>query len=366
MAAPLKDFFDRALVQRIGGMFAAVHPDFPRDRFEAEAADGLEAHELMGRGAHIAAALARALPDDRVRALAIVVASAGPPLGEPGSFGMAPFLYLPHTMFVAEHGLAHPEAAFDALAVLTTRFTAEFAIRPFLVAHDTLTRARLSVWAGDSDPHLRRLVSEGTRPRLPWATRVPALIADPSPNLPLLSRLRDDPSEYVRRSVANHLNDIGKDHPELLLRVATDWWADAPPERQALLRHALRDRVKKGDRAVISLLGAGGGTFAVQGELPTSARLGGALPVVVHVQNTGAEAARAVVDLLVEFPGRSAAGRRKVFKLKTVALAPGESVTLRKSISLADHTTREALPGPHRLSVQVDGERREIGAVAVA
>ena len=140
---------------------------------------------------------------------------------------------------------------------------------------------------------------------------------------------------------------------------------DAPPTRAALLRHALRDRVKKGDRAAIAVLGAGGGTFDVRADLPATAYVGGRLPVVVHVTNTGAAAARAVVDVAVTFPGKSAAGRRKVFKLATVDLAAGASSTHRTSVSLAHHTTRAAMPGPHTVDVQVDGDPRRAGVVHV-
>lgn len=366
MAEPLKNFYDAARVRVLGGMFAAVDPTFPRERFEAEATDGLDAHELLGRASHIAGALARALPTDRLRALDLVVASLGAPIPADGTWGMAPFLYMPHLVFVAEHGLAHPEAALDAQHALTKRFTAEFSIRAYLEHHWELTFARLHRWVEDPDPHVRRLVSEGTRPRLPWAPRLRRLQAEPRVMLPLLARLRDDPSPYVRRSVANHLNDIGKDHPALLVEVARAWLVDAPPDRVALLRHALRDRVKKGDRDAIALLGAGGGSFEVRADLPATAALGGTLPVVVHVRNTGDAPARAVVDLAVRFPGRGDAGRRKVFKLRTVDLAAGETVALRKSISLRDHTTRRALPGTHALAAQIDGVETALGEVEVA
>ncbi|MFN7146824.1 MAG: DNA alkylation repair protein, partial [Myxococcota bacterium] len=194
MAEPLKNFYDAARVRVLGGMFAAADPTFPRERFEAEAADGLDGFELLGRAGHIAAALARALPADRLRALDVLVASLGAPLPADGTWGIAPFLYLPHVVFVAEHGLAHPEAALDAQHALTKRFTAEFSIRPYLERHWALTFARLHRWVEDPDAHVRRLVSEGTRPRLPWAPRLRALQADPRPMLPLLARLRDDPS----------------------------------------------------------------------------------------------------------------------------------------------------------------------------
>ncbi|MDP2317633.1 MAG: DNA alkylation repair protein [Pseudomonadota bacterium] len=367
MAEPLKAFFNAERVRIIGAMLHAVEPAFPLASFVAEASDGLDTKELLGRGQHIADAMARALPADRLRALELVVRSLGAPLDERGTFtGMSAFVYLPHTMFVATHGLEHPEAALDAQRTLTTRFTCEFSIRAYIERWPELTLARLHVWVSDPDAHVRRLVSEGTRPRLPWGRRLRALQADPGPILPLLAALRDDPSEYVRRSVANNLNDIGKDHPDVLLAVCRAWLVDAPAERVALVRHALRDRVKKGDLGAIALLGAGGGTFDVRADLPATAALGGTLPVVVHVQNTGTAASRAVVDLVVGFPGRSAAGRRKVFKLRTVDLAPGERVVLRKSISLRDHTTRAAMAGTHLLAAQIDGVATPLGTVEVA
>jgi 3-methyladenine DNA glycosylase AlkC len=361
MAEPLKNYFDAPRVRAIGAMFHAVWAGFPLERFAEEAARGLETLELLDRGRHIGAALARALPADRVEALAILVASLGPPLSRGGTWGMSPFTYLPHSSFVAEACLEVPDAALDAQHALTQRFTAEFCIRPFLHRHPARTFARLALWADDPEDHVRRLVSEGTRSRLPWATRVPGLRDEVDRVLALLVRLRDDPSEYVRRSVANNLNDIGKDDPARLLRVATEWMEEAPAPRRALLAHALRDRVKKGDRDVIALLGHGGGEFRVEATLPAEAALGGTFTVSLHVTNIGAGPTRGVVDLVVTFPGP----RRKVFKVRNVSLDAGASVTLKKSISLRDHTTRAARPGPHHLAVQVDGVVSDIGSIAV-
>lgn len=361
MAEALKSYFDGARVRAIGAMFHAAWPAFPLDRFAAEGTAGLDALELLDRGRHIGAALGRALPANRAEALSILTASLGPPLSRGGTWGMSPFTYLPHSAFIATECVDVPEAALDAQHALTQRFTAEFCIRPFLHRHPAPTFARLEQWADDPEEHVRRLVSEGTRTRLPWATRVPVLHQEVDRVLGLLVRLRDDPSEYVRRSVANNLNDIGKDNPARLLRVATEWMEGAPPPRRALLAHALRDRVKKGDRDVIALLGHGGGEFRVEATLPATAALGGALPVTLQVTNVGAGPARGVVDLVVTFPGP----RRKVFKVRNVELDAGASITLKKSISLRDHTTRAARPGAHLLAVQVDGVVSDLGVVEV-
>jgi 3-methyladenine DNA glycosylase AlkC len=174
---------------------------------------------------------------------------------------MAVFFYLPHTTFVADYGLdpAHNggrdpfEASMKALHELTRRFTAEFAIRPFLIAQEARTLASLMKWTRDPDPHVRRLCSEGSRPRLPWGLRLQSFVRDPRPTLPILEALKDDPELYVRRSVANHLGDIAKDHPDLVLDLCARWLKGASSERKWLIRHALRYPAKKGSKAALKL-----------------------------------------------------------------------------------------------------------------
>ena len=135
----------------------------------------------------------------------------------------------------------------------TRRFSAEFSIRFFLLQETERTLARLMEWTRDSDPHVRRLCSEGSRPRLPWAQRLPAFVRDPRPTLPILEALKDDPDLYVRRSVANHLGDIAKDHPQLVFEICERWAGGASPERKWLIRHAVRHPAKKGVKAALRL-----------------------------------------------------------------------------------------------------------------
>ncbi|MDD9945069.1 MAG: DNA alkylation repair protein, partial [Myxococcales bacterium] len=182
----------------------------------------------------------------------IVIASLGPPLQQTEGNGLRVFFFLPHASFIATSGSAHFDAGMAANYELTRRFTAEFSIRPFIERHQRRTLARLKKWTRDADPHVRRLCSEGTRPRLPWASRLPALQADPSLALPILEALKDDPELYVRRSVANHLGDICKDHPEWTFALCERWIdevVDAPAERRKqrhwLVRHAVRLPAKK-------------------------------------------------------------------------------------------------------------------------
>ena len=136
---------------------------------------------------------------------------------------------------------------------ITRRFSAEFSIRPFLIRWQDRTLARLMEWTSDPDPHVRRLCSEGSRSRLPWAMRIPAFIQDPRPTLPILERLKDDPEEYVRRSVANHVGDIAKDHPTVAFELCERWAKGASEELKWVIRHAVRHPAKKGVKEALRL-----------------------------------------------------------------------------------------------------------------
>jgi 3-methyladenine DNA glycosylase AlkC len=242
MAEPLKNQYGADVPRAIAGMISKVHPAFNSARFVGDALDGYDALELMPRGKKIAQALRRYLPDDYPRALAILLDSLDQPHDRDPGLSLASFLYLPHTVFVAQYGLAHFEESMQAQHALTQRFTAEFSIRPFLEQHPDATLRQLNKWTTDPNLHVRRLVSEGTRPRLPWAPRLRQFQADPAPVLALLDLLKDDPELYVRRSVANNLNDIGKDHPAVLASTARAWLENAPAGRAWIVGHAPRSR----------------------------------------------------------------------------------------------------------------------------
>ncbi len=367
MAEQLKTFFDRSVVQRIGSMLRAVHPAFPERRFVTEASEGLDAHELTGRARHIMRAMHGALPEDFEAAADILVRSLGPALEPLEGQGLSAFLYMPHTFYVAEYGLGHFEASMRAQHALTQRFTAEFSIRPFLERYPRETLERLHQWVGDPSVHVRRLVSEGTRPRLPWASRLRAFQKDPGPVLALLERLKDDPELYVRRSVANNLNDIGKDHPDVLVDTCARWAKGASPERLWVIRHALRSAVKRGDKRALAVLGfQGAESLQVTASFqPKRVRLGEPVVVRLSVSNRTDAPQRAVVDLAVHFIKANGSARPKVFKGGKVALAPGASETLEKTLSFAEMTTRKHYPGTHRVEALVNGHPTDLGSFTV-
>jgi 3-methyladenine DNA glycosylase AlkC len=297
----------------------------------------------------------------------VLLASLGPPLERTEELGLEVFLYLPHTVYVMEQGLDHFEASMRAQHALTQRFTAEFSIRPFLERSPRETLTRLRQWTRDDSPHVRRLVSEGTRPRLPWAPRLRAFQKDPRPVLALLELLKDDPVLYVRRSVANNLNDIGKDHPDLLLDTCERWMEDASEKRRWLLRHALRSLVKKGNPRALLLLGyEGESPLEVKASsLPTSVRLGESVRIELAIANPSKKRQKALVDFAIHFVKASGPPRPKVFKGGKVDLPPGSSVLLAKNISFANLTTRRHYPGLHRVDALVNGHASDLGSFTV-
>ena len=358
MAEPLKNSFGPDVPVWIANRIEGVFPDFERKRFLRVALDGYDELELTPRARQISKALAQVLPTDRDHAIRILLNSLGPEIGSNELTGMESFRYLPFVFFVAAEGLDCFETSMRAQYELTKRFTAEFTIRAFIERDPDKTLARLAVWARDPNVHVRRLVSEGTRPRLPWASRLHCFQADPSPVLDLLELLRDDPEEYVRRSVANNLNDISKDHPEWAVDVAERWWADASGDRRRLVRHALRTLVKAGNARALAVLGYGADspiTIRAATSTPKEVEIGGKVRIEVELENPSDEEAGALVDLRVHFVKSNGLTSPKVFKGAELALEAGGSALVRKSVSLAQHSTRKHYPGVHRVEVMLNG-----------
>jgi 3-methyladenine DNA glycosylase AlkC len=370
MAEPLKTFFSPALVRRLAADIARVESAFPSRAFVKQATAGLEDLELLDRGKHIAAALAQHLPPEYPDAIDVLLRSLGPEhaADELVGVGMAPFFYLPHVLFVAQHGLDHFELSMRAQYELTKRFSAESSIRPYIAKEPERTVAVLCRWARDENAHVRRLVSEGTRLRLPWAVRVAWLDQNPDRILELLDLLKDDPTTLVRRSVANNLNDLGKVHPKLLVETCAAWLKDASSERRALVEHALRSAVKRGEAGALELLGFGAQPSVAVEDVrfrPKKVPIGGHMAVRFTLRSTARAAQDLLVDLRVHFVKANGNGSPKVFKLKRIELPARGRVELGARVSLAVHTTRKPRPGRHDIDVLVNGEAIPAGSFEV-
>lgn len=262
--SPLADLLNPVTIQLIGESFARVTPRFDQTSFAEEAIATSADLGLKARASAIASALRRALPVDDSAALSCLRASWGPELTRTQDNGLQGLFYMPHAELLGSFASTQDDSLFrdglEANFELTTRFTAEFSIRPYLKARLEQTLQTLTARLTDPNPHIRRLISEGTRPRLPWATQLRVVRDEPMLTLPLLTSLRDDPVRYVTRSVANHLGDIGKDHLTLLLQTCSSWLDDldgvpkeTATERRWLIRHALRHPAKKKNAAALAL-----------------------------------------------------------------------------------------------------------------
>ncbi len=376
MGEPFKEKLNAAAVAGIAKALEGAWPAFDAAAFVADATAGLAALELMDRVRHLADGLARHLPPAYPEAVAVLLdaiapeaAPEAPKVSTRAHGGLAGFAMMPVTRFVAVYGLAHLDLAFDAFHRMTQRFSAEFDVRPFLAAEPARAWARLRAFAQDPNPHVRRLASEGTRPYLPWGVRVPALVADPEPGLAILALLRDDPSEYVRRSVANHLNDVARTHPDRVLAVAGEWLAGEPsPDRRKLVRHALRGLLRAADPRALALMGFDPALPVTLSDLrvPATARLGERLPFSFTLTHTGVAEGRALVDYVLHRP--LARGKRgtKIFRIAQRSLGPGQTVRYDTAHDFKAVTTRTDRPGAYRVEVRVNGRVLAGAAVEVA
>ncbi len=364
MAEPLKSQYGSEIPKTIAQRISKVYPGFLGTEFLNTVLDGYAELELMQRAKKITVGMREYLPGDYREAISILMNSLGERLTKTERNGMSTFLYLPHCMFVSDYGLNHFELSMSALYELTQRFTAEFSIRVFLETYPDETLNRLRQWAADPSEHVRRLVSEGTRPRLPWASRLPEFQKDPTRPLELLELLKDDESEYVRRSVANHLNDIGKDHKDILLFVATRWMKEATPKRKALVRHALRSLVKQGDSKALELLGYQNDlTISVTNcwVKPDFILLGESVCFGFDLHNQSPQPVRVMVDFVVHFQKANHKTNSKVFKLKATELPGKATVSFEKVVKFVTLTTRIHYPGLHRIEILVNGALYQVG-----
>jgi 3-methyladenine DNA glycosylase AlkC len=348
--ALLKNILGPQALRTIADAGTGASPRFDGGAFLDAASAGLDALSIMERVRHIADALKVALPGDYAAALAIVRAMA------PGlAHG---FQAVAVTEFVARYGLGDFDRSMEALADLTRFGTAEFAIRPFLVQDAERTLAVMTRWSGDGNDHVRRLASEGSRPRLPWAARVPALKGDPTLAAPILEVLKADSSLYVRKSVANHLNDIAKDRPDWLLDRLGAWPKD-DAHTVWIIRHALRTLIKQGEPRALALIGVGHGaavemqSFAVT---PETVRLGDTIAIAADLRSTSGEDQRLVVDYRIHYARAGGKSVAKVFKLRTFELAAGETVPLAIRQQIKDFSTRRHHRGAHEVELIVNGQ----------
>ena len=347
----LKDVFNERNITELARSLEKV-THFDDSGFIAACLDGFASLSFSERNLHIAHCLGKYLPDSYPEAVNALLRALGGELDVDDLEGMEGFIIMPQCAFTALYGLDHFEESMKAQYELTKRFSAEFSIRYFILKYPLRTMLVLKKWAGDDNCHVRRLASEGCRPRLPMSIRLPLFIKDPAPCLEILELLKFDPVLYVRRSVANNLNDIAKDHPQLVTQLLTRWKSEGVDEW--LIRHALRTLFKQGNTAALSLFG-----YDPQAKISSRLTLhtlevlfGEQLQFCLTVDS--AEEQALMIDYRIYFVKANGSLKAKVFKLRKLKLS-GE-LTINKSHAIKPISTRKYYPGEHWLEILINGQ----------
>lgn len=350
---PFKNWFNEELYRRVAQELAAIEPRFDQKKFLALTLDGLDGRELMARLRQTAIAADAALPGTYRQKLA-VLSKLAPQINHG-------FVAISTCDFVARHGLDDFDHSLEALRFLTSFGSAEFAVRPFIQRDPIRALKIMQKWARDKNEHVRRLASEGSRPRLPWGARLNAIVEKPDLTAPILETLKSDPALYVRKSVANHLNDIAKDHPDWMLdRVES--WDSTNADTRWIIRHALRTLVKKGHPRALALLGVDATASAhvqIRAFTASPARitLGETVQLSAELVSKAKKPLPLVIDYVIHYVKASGKASAKVFKWAEPRLAPGKPLVLTKRQTIRDFTTRQHHAGLHKVELQINGHR---------
>lgn len=343
-------------------------PKFNSRAFNNTLKGAFDSVSLAARCTLVREALHQHLPNDFELAMAIILDSLGSELSADGleniELGSANGL-INWSLgdYAAYYGQDHFDISMNALREITKRFSAEGSIRHFIVQHEKRTLDVLHEWAQDPNPHVRRLVSEGTRPRLPLLMQLPKFKQDPSPIIPLLNKLRNDPCLYVRRSVANNLNDIAKDNPDHVTTLLKKWNKTSTEHTPWMTRHALRTLIKQGNPDALLLTGYSPNVKLTVEKFkvaPKHIPLGNSLNMELTLQSRDTKSAQLMIDYVIHHMKANGKTSPKVFKWCKKSLAPGETLNLSKKHPIREITTRKYYEGKHEVELQINGKRYEL------
>lgn len=348
MAEPLKNMYTPAFFEQFANKVKVAYPAFKKEQFIELIYDGQwEQRELKQRFRHITHSLGQTLPPVYEEALMILSSIAADCQG-------FPYLFFPD--FVEVYGMEHLELSIVHLELFTKYSSAEFAIRPFIVRYQDQMMAQMLLWTEHPDPHVRRLASEGSRPRLPWGMALSEFKKDPAPILPILTALRDDPAEYVRKSVANSLNDITKDHPLLVLQLAKEWYGISPGTNW-IVKHACRSLLKQGLPEALELFG-----FEKLSDIevhglslsPKEIVMGDDLVFSFTIINQAVAPQKIRLEYGIDFVKANGNRTCKIFKISEKLMESGQ-LEVTKTHRWREITTRVHYAGEHRLSIRING-----------
>lgn len=356
-----KHWISPAVVQAYAQGLKKAWPDFDTESF-LEVQKTLEHHELKGRVRLIAYALKKHLQPEYKKALNTLLKSIRIKKIEG-------FSLWPATEFIQLYGTNDFDHSFAAMRELTQKFTAEFAVRPFIIKNQTKALKELKLAAKSKNTHLRRWASEGSRPRLPWGERLHQLVKNPLPTIEILEILKFDPELYVRKSVSNHLNDIAKDHPMLVIQTLSQWKKQVPThyekEFRFILNRSLRTLIKAGHPRALELVGITHGhsrlnaqNFKIKNKM---IKTGQKIEFSFDLINQSKQSIQYVIDYVIHHKKANGTLSPKVFKLKSGIISPKKSLKIKKNHSFKPITTRVYYSGEHKIEILVNGKKQLSG-----
>ncbi|RNI21767.1 DNA alkylation repair protein [Rufibacter latericius] len=361
MSTLLKDVYSTQFFDRFTDVLSRVLPTFEKGEFlDLIFTDELGKKELKERMRHTTQVLHHFLPNHFPAAVQLILQTIRQLQDDRFPVQHIEFLFFPD--YVEQYGLDDLETSVEAMEKITQFISCEFAVRPFLLRYPVQMMAQMLAWSTHEHPSVRRFASEGSRLRLPWAMALPFLKRDPSPLLPILENLKADPSEFVRRSVANNLNDISKDHPNLVLELLAKW-KGCCPETDWVVKHGCRTLLKQGHTEVLRYFGFEGDAplaltnFKV---LTPQVPMGKDLHFSFVLKNIASEPQKVRLEYGVYYQKANQSLARKVFKISERVYPPQEEITVARRQSFKPITTRKFYPGAHRVSLIVNGQEKNI------
>lgn len=352
----LKNRYNYESIQDLALRIKAVHHSFLVDDFISAVMDKTwDELELKARMRQISINLGKYLPADYEQALGIldmVVA------GYPDGFNDFTLMYFPDFVEVYGQDECHFDLSMAALERYTPSSTAEFAVRPFIISHEKRMMAQMSVWSRHENEHVRRLASEGCRPQLPWGQALARFKKDPSPVLGILDQLKTDPSLYVRKSVANNLNDISKTHPDLIVKIARNWYGKNEYTNW-IVKHGCRTLLKKGNKDVLEIFGfADAACVSIGGFTLSTASVSIGENMAFSFDIVVKKETKVRLEYGIDYMKANGKRNRKIFKISELLLKKNTKKSYTKTHSFADATTRRHYPGTHALTLIVNGAER--------
>lgn len=356
MSTLLKDLYSPSFIAQFADSFQKVLPTVNKRKFiEQINTPAFADYELKERMAHIAHVLHNFLPQPYANASVYLTKLIDQVKKEGPTASSIEYLFLPE--YIHLYGLDDYTSSIAAMESVTQFISCEFAIRPFILRYEKKMIPQLLKWSKHKNRHVRRLASEGSRPRLPWAMALPFLKKDPSPILPILENLKQDDCEVVRRSVANNLNDISKDNPQVVLKIAKQW-KGLSTDTDAIIKHGLRTLLKAGDAAALSFYKLSTDHFNISKfKINTPAiRVGDDLEFEFTIQHSGKKPTQLRLEYAIHYRKNNGSLSKKVFKISERMIQPGETVKINRRQSFKPITTRVFYKGGHLLSVIMNGQ----------